>query len=161
MQALRDLRYMLENPSQDKRVAKFLRNLLYMTETDDSATMLDATLISRKQLRGKRPKVHVSNYTGYGGANYLQETKKEQFDDFLGRAAMALFGGLALILPMLIMVLHQTRLTTLLTTSFFVLGVGLILAYFMRDADRKDILAATAAYAAVLVVFVGTSGTGS
>lgn len=47
----------------------------------------------------------------------------------------------------------------LLTTSAFTLGIGLILAFWMDDATNKDIIAATAAYAAVLVVFVG-SGTG-
>ena len=61
---------------------------------------------------------------------------------------------------MLIMVLHKTLVTTLLTTSLFVLAVSLTLALFMQDAERKDIIGATAAYAAVLVVFVGTSGTG-
>ena len=71
---------------------------------------------------------------------------------------MALFGGVALVAPMLIMRLHPTELTTLLTTSLCVLGVGVVLAWFMKDAAKKDILAATAAYAAVLVVFVGTSG---
>jgi VIT1/CCC1 family predicted Fe2+/Mn2+ transporter len=71
---------------------------------------------------------------------------------------MALFGGLALIAPMLIMRLHSTLITQLVTTSVFVLAVGIVLAWYMRDADKKDILASTAAYAAVLVVFVGTGG---
>ena len=71
---------------------------------------------------------------------------------------MAVFGGATLIVPMLIMVLDQRRVTTLLTTSAFTLGIGLILAFWLEDASSKDIIAATAAYAAVLVVFVG-SGT--
>lgn len=71
---------------------------------------------------------------------------------------MATFGGLTLIVPMLIMVLDQRRVTTLVTTSAFTFAIGLVLAFWMEDAQNKDILAATAAYAAVLVVFVG-SGT--
>jgi hypothetical protein len=51
------------------------------------------------------------------------------------------------------------RFGQLLTTSAFTLGIGLILAFWMDDATNKDIIAATAAYAAVLVVFVG-SGNG-
>ena len=43
----------------------------------------------------------------------------------------------------------------LLTTSAFTLGIGLVLAFWMEDANNKDIIAASAAYAAVLVVFVG------
>ncbi len=92
----------------------------------------------------------------------LISKKKEAEDEkkslFLSRLAMALFGGLALIVPMLITTLHQTKLTTLLTTSLFVAAVAVALAWWMEDAQNKDIIAATAAYAAVLVVFVG-SGT--
>jgi len=81
--------------------------------------------------------------------------KEEKMTQFISRLAMALFGGFALITPMLIMTLHQTRLTTLLTTSLFLVAVASILAWWMEDAQNKDIIAATAAYAAVLVVFVG------
>ncbi|RSL69189.1 hypothetical protein CEP54_002457 [Fusarium duplospermum] len=77
---------------------------------------------------------------------------------FLGRLTMAIFGGAALVVPMLIMSLRPSKLTGLLTTSLFVVGVAVALAWFMKDAAPKDILAATAAYAAVLVVFVGTDG---
>ena len=73
------------------------------------------------------------------------------------RTVTALAGGLAFIAPMLIMVLHPTRLTRLLTSSLFVVFVATALAVFMEDADPKDVVAVTAAYAAVLVVFVGTS----
>lgn len=78
---------------------------------------------------------------------------------FLSRLFAALFDGISLIAPMLIMTLHQTRLTSLLTTSIFVIAVAVVLAYVMEDAQNKDIVAATAAYAAVLVVFVGMATT--
>jgi hypothetical protein len=60
---------------------------------------------------------------------------------------------------MLIMTLHATRLTNLLTTSIFVFVVAIALAWYMKEAESKDVIGATAAYAAVLVVFVGTSTT--
>lgn len=84
------------------------------------------------------------------------DDKKEKF---LGRLSMALFGGLALVSPMLIMTLHPGKVTSLVTTSVFVVAVAVTLAAFMTDAQGKDIIGATAAYAAVLVVFVGTSFT--
>jgi len=84
----------------------------------------------------------------------LEHYKKQR--QFLSRLAMALFGGVALIAPMLIMTLHQSKLTSLLTTSLFVVAVAVTLAWWMEDATSKDIVGATAAYAAVLVVFVGT-----
>jgi VIT1/CCC1 family predicted Fe2+/Mn2+ transporter len=78
---------------------------------------------------------------------------------FISRASAAVFGGLAVIVPMLIMSLHPTRLTQLLTASVSVVSIALVLAWFMDEAERKDIIAATAAYGAVLVVFVGASTT--
>jgi hypothetical protein len=80
---------------------------------------------------------------------------------FLSRLKMATFGALAFLVPMLIMVLHPTKLTVLLTTVVCVLFVAVALAASMQDADNKDILAATAAYTAVLVVFIGSSNTTS
>jgi hypothetical protein len=54
-----------------------------------------------------------------------QDTKNK----FRSRLPMALFGGGAvLIAPILIMTLHQTRLTTLLTTSILVFAVGAVLS---------------------------------
>jgi archaellum biogenesis protein FlaJ (TadC family) len=74
------------------------------------------------------------------------------------RLFMALGGGLALVAPMLIMVLHPQKLTVILTTSCFVVAVAGLLAVFMNDSQPKDVVACTVAYAAVLVVFVGSGG---
>jgi hypothetical protein len=89
------------------------------------------------------------------------EVRRKRQKEFFTRVAMALFGGAALVAPMLIMTLHPTKLTTLLTTSLFVFVVAIALAWFMDDAQAKDIMAAAAAYAAVLVVLVGASGNNS
>jgi hypothetical protein len=90
-----------------------------------------------------------------------QEDKEEKkhwkkFNAFMYRLSMALFGGYALIIPMLIMYLHASKLTSLLTTSVFVIAVAVYFAALL-NWEPKDIIGATAAYAAVLVVFVGTS----
>ncbi|KAG4442335.1 hypothetical protein IFR05_002186 [Cadophora sp. M221] len=79
--------------------------------------------------------------------------KRGTWDEFLSRLYI---GGWALTAPKLIMALHQSLLTSLVTTSVFVIAVAVALAWFMKDAQAKDIIGATAAYAAVLVVFVGT-----
>lgn len=76
----------------------------------------------------------VSRYErpGLPSHQHLAITKgfKDQDDrnKFISRLIMALFGGAALIAPMLIMTLHQTQLTTLLTTSVFVFVVAGVLA---------------------------------
>ncbi|KAF5009263.1 hypothetical protein FDECE_4475 [Fusarium decemcellulare] len=74
------------------------------------------------------------------------------------RLIMALGGGLALVVPMLIMVLHPGKMASMLTTSSFVVAAAICLAVFMEDSQSKDVIACTAAYAAVLVVFVGAGG---
>lgn len=75
-------------------------------------------------------------------------------------------GGLALIGPMVLMVLHKDTLTTLLTSSVSVIlfafavasiSSGLLPGTDAIDLGPRDVLAATATYAAVLVVFVGAS----
>jgi hypothetical protein len=110
----------------------------------------------------------AENFTSFHGLSIPRNVKRsggirkktdEQIETsrFMSRAYTAAFGGFAVIAPMLIMSLHPTRLTQLLTASLFVVSVALILAWLMNDAERKDMIAATAAYAAVLVVFVGTT----
>jgi len=73
------------------------------------------------------------------------------------RFSMALFGGVALMGPVLIMTLRPGRNISLITTSIAIILFALMLAFWARNTSGKDILAATAAYAAVLVVFIGTS----
>jgi hypothetical protein len=148
---------MLEPASTNQRTARFLRDLLYIESARDSAVMVDADVMTSESVR-HRIYLDVPDYTGHGGFSFQRDSALEYSKGFLSRLKMALFGGIALIAPMLIMRLHPDQLTELLTTSCFVLAVGIVLAWYMKDANKKDILGATAAYAAVLVVFVGTSG---
>lgn len=75
-------------------------------------------------------------------------------------------GGFSLIAPMLLMRLHRTLLTQLLTTGVSVIIFAAIVAAAAGgvipglepvDLGPQDVLTATAAYAAVLVVFVSQS----
>lgn len=98
--------------------------------------------------------------------------------DILTSFLFALAGGTALIAPMLIMVLYPSRNTSLVVTCVFVFAFAVGLALYSTvityigarykplhdvvkgsNLQAKEILGATAAYAAVLVVFVGTSTT--
>jgi hypothetical protein len=87
-----------------------------------------------------------------------EKKAKKAWKRYVLRLKMALFGGFALIIPMIIMVLHPTQLTALLTTSIFVLAVAMTLAMTMDEAEAQDVVVATAAYTATLVVFVGAYG---
>lgn len=103
----------------------------------------------------------------YGRTFQVYDTEAEkkllrnrEISIFRTRLLIAVSAGLALVVPMLVMTLHPSRVTSLVTTSVFVVGVAVVLAWVMDDAQNKDIVGATAAYAAVLVVFVGTGSGG-
>lgn len=78
----------------------------------------------------------------------------------ISRLVFGIFGGLTLTVPVIIMTLVGSYiiLMNLLTISLFTLAVAVILAVTMRTADSKDIVFATSAYAAVLVIFLGIFG---
>jgi hypothetical protein len=97
-------------------------------------------------------------YTLFGGSR-TEMNRKIKLENFLQRLTMAGVGGAFLIGPMLIMVLKKTLLTTLLTTSICVVAFGFTLAVYLDNPF--NVLSGTAAYAAVLVVFVGTSSSNS
>ncbi len=74
----------------------------------------------------------------------------------VGRFIVALLGGVALIGPMLIMVLHNDQTTKLATTSVAVFLFAALMAIY-STAPPEILVSVVAAYAAVLVVFVGAN----
>ena len=81
--------------------------------------------------------------------------KQTKVKALVTRLAMAAIAWVFIVGPMLLMVLNNTQLTALLTTSVCVFAFGILMA---KALDKPfDVLSATAAYAAVLVVFVGTN----
>lgn len=87
------------------------------------------------------------------GGTRNENVKESEWKNFRRRLEMATIGGIFLLVPMWLMVLHRTKYTALISTTVFVAFFGLIMARFL-DRDM-DVLSSTAAYAAVLVVFVG------
>lgn len=91
---------------------------------------------------------------------YLQDLPPQNvspFVDKLTRFIIAFTGGAALVVPMLIMSLpsvHRTK--SLITVSLAVTLFAAMMSVGIR-ASNSETLVATATYAAVLVVFVGTS----
>lgn len=82
--------------------------------------------------------------------------KRKRRRGLRNRVAMAIFSGAAFIIPMVIMTVFNSTINTIIVAGAFTLAIGLILAFWMTNASTKDIIAATAGYAAVLVVFVGS-----
>jgi len=82
---------------------------------------------------------------------------KERKQAVSERIWMGAFGGTAVIAPMLLMSLHRDLNTSLITSSVATALFALVLALAARNLKGQEVLGVTAAYAAVLVVFVGTS----
>jgi hypothetical protein len=76
--------------------------------------------------------------------------------DNFARVLFALFGGLFLLVPMIAMAYITSKRYLLVTAVIFVLTFALSLGYFSKGSNQ-ELVGATAAYAAVLVVFVGNS----
>jgi hypothetical protein len=105
-------------------------------------------------------------------------TLDNEFLEARNRLAVAVTGGLSLIIPMIIMTLHKSLATSLGTVCVAVLLFAFVLAAWpvayrhlpwvqrrkrlegyniSNTFAAKEVLLITVAYAAVLVVFVGTS----
>lgn len=99
------------------------------------------------------------------GLNILPEFSRTQRkmlnerDKFIRRLSLGVLGGLAILVPMLIMALVNTLMMSLVVTCVATLlfAVVLSLPLYGGDLDEQTVLGAVAAYAAILVVFVGTS----
>jgi hypothetical protein len=93
----------------------------------------------------------------WGHFEEMKIAEQAKVKALFSRLKFAIFGGLILIAPVLIMQLLQDTMTGLLAFSLLVLSVAAIFAMTMKTANSKDVILATAAYAAVLVLFLGTS----
>lgn len=75
---------------------------------------------------------------------------------FLQRLVLALFGGVVLVGPMLLMVLLNNQTVSLATTSVAVFVFALVVSAY-SNGPAEVAVGVVAAYAAVMVVFVGAS----
>jgi hypothetical protein len=91
-------------------------------------------------------------------ANKEQKKPGRKLLAFMPHLTTSLFGGFALIAPMLIMDLRPTKLTSLLMTSVFVIAIAIHFGYNRLGTEGH--IGATTAYAAVMVAFAGTTTPG-
>jgi hypothetical protein len=74
--------------------------------------------------------------------------------DFCQRFSKALLGGITLIMPTVVMILHPNQTKGLVATCVAVLIFAIIIAVASKANPENVLLGVAAAYAAVLVVFV-------
>ena len=93
-----------------------------------------------------------------------EQKKKDAREEWLAtrfrRMSLACFAGAALIGPMILMTLVATLRCDLSTTAIATFLFALLMGYNTSISER-DIVVVTAGYAAVLVVFVGSTNTQS
>jgi hypothetical protein len=123
--ALRDLRYMLEARSQNDVVFKFLIDRLYIFDENDSIIMIHADFTQFNDNKNNFFELCVSDYTDHEDYSFQQQSRTQQTKEFLSRLRMTLFDECSLIASMLIMRLHSTLVTSLITTFVFILAVSI------------------------------------
>lgn len=92
--------------------------------------------------------------TAIGGTRTVM-MRKQWTEDFLKRIVLSVVGGAFLVVPMWLMIKLNSQSASLITTTVFVFVSGIAAAYALDNAIA--VISTTAAYAAVLVVFVGTN----
>lgn len=149
--ALRDMDYMQEKARNGFDNDPFL---LMTTKQMEREMMLDSGLISEQEFKTSLPEAidkHNPVLPGVGRTARVHATEaKARTINLL----CALLGGLALIVPMVIMKLVPWQTSVLVVTCAFVLAFAFVVA-LLSGLRPNEVLTATAAYAAVLVVFVG------
>lgn len=140
---------------QDEEVNQQEGSVENGTKEEEELGTQDEALGIREKVQQILEKHTIVRQKDWDVREHEQAVRKKKVTRILKNGGFAVIGGLWLIVPMLIMTLHPSKLTSLLTTSLFVIAAGLALGWFMDGAEPKDIVSTTAAYAAVLVVFVG------
>jgi hypothetical protein len=85
-------------------------------------------------------------------------TKISPFADHLARFVLGGIGGGFLLVPVIVMTFVLNQNWRLVISSIFVLGFATFISIFSR-ASNQEVLVGSAAYAAVLVVFLGVTTT--
>ena len=150
--AIQDYEYMKQSSRQPRD--PFLITAERYVDNYILSSLVQRPHVAAQDVISSEPWEPETASTPIGGTRH--ETNKETARRaFLERLAIAVVAGLFLVGPMWLMVLHNTMWTSLVATSVLVFVFGVMAAYRVEDTEK--VLASTAAYAAVLVVFVGLS----
>ncbi|RAQ51906.1 hypothetical protein AFGD_006005 [Aspergillus flavus] len=156
--AVQDCDYMTEKLIQSTAAREEGPFLVTTNDILGFCLMNDNNLIpSCHQLKLPDHERHRNHRVVLPGPSRNAHGQKVRWSQLLERLLMGVCGGVALIAPMLIMVLHKDQATALTTTSVATILFAVGLAILGKNLQGQDVLAAVAAYAAVLVVFVGAN----
>jgi hypothetical protein len=141
--------------SQVKDIEGFNSHYSYFDVTDDKIDSLRTLLMERLHVwmtysRNEREARRMEFKNGKPPKDV------SHFVDRPCRFIIAVVGGLFLVGPMLIMAIRPSTTKSLITVSAFVFLFAIVLTFGIRVTNIEG-LVSTATYAAVLVVFVGSS----
>lgn len=131
---------------------------LYLALSKQASKPVDFMLCLRKLIHKCLPNCLASAGLGSGFSNqFIPRTPKEDssFVKWLARLIIALAAGAWLIVPIVIMTVPDgSKTKDLVTMSVAIVLFGMTVAWVVGSEPKpQDIVTATAAYAAVLVVF--------
>ncbi|KAJ6100371.1 hypothetical protein N7499_000001 [Penicillium canescens] len=154
VQALKDYDYMGNHilNAQDPFIVtgeRLMDRLMLQVAMRDKENAADPLYSAKSIVKWETPDMHPKPIGGTRDENFRQAWVR----GFRQRLGVAAVGGIFLIVPMWLMILRRTLYTALVSTTVFVAIFGLVMALFLDEL--KDVLSSTAAYSAVLVVFVG------
>lgn len=156
-EAVRDLEFMQQyaaNCGEDDENDPFY---LKSSKELDRLAMEEAKLIPAHVLpAGPLPIARDHDHPMLPGVARTAAIKAEKSKHLLSRFSMAPAGGLSLVVPVLVMANIPGKTSSLVTTcvAMLIFAISITIG---TDLKADQVLGATAAYAAVLVVFVGTS----
>ena len=118
----------------------------------ESAGVIPALVLPK----GKLPDARDQENPRLPGISRTVAHRASESEQLWVRFGMASAGGLVLVIPMLIMANLESKTASLVTTcvAMFLFAAGITFGTHLKP---DQVLGSTAAYAAVLVVFVGTS----
>jgi hypothetical protein len=152
---MRDYDYMLE-------VTKLPNDYFYATGERAVDRYVIRRLVGNLSLEGTLKcdpvELWADDKSPIGGTRYLN-ARKTRMKAFWERMCVATIGGGLLLGPMWLMMLRDDLYTRLITTTACVAFLGMFGSFWLEKSDQ--VLQITAAYAAVLVVFVGLTNSGS
>jgi hypothetical protein len=129
-----------------------------MVPSEDQGAEEDCEL-GAANFADQRRRYQSINCFGTPGFRELDHAGRRERDlriKFFGRFGMALFGGFAIMVPVVILSAWNFGLGVLLAiVGVFIFGFAFFLAVVGRRSTGQTVLAHTACYASVLTMFIG------
>lgn len=113
--------------------------------------------------RARYESINCFGKPGYRELDQAGRREREARNRFFGRVLMGGFGGIIIMLPVSILSVHveYNLETVLIIIGTFIFLFSILISYFGHRSTGQTVLAQTACYAAILVMFIEKLSDGS